>query len=177
MSGNNPLGVGNDDYNDKEYRLQGSAYLEYKILPTLTFKTTNGVEFLFLESHQYWSPEGSKAGREATAFNIWTTDIRYTTSNTLTYDQTFGDHHVRAMAGQEAMTDTYKYLYGYSPGVDPQIPYPTTAPAANDQVDYSLVEETLMSYFGYLEYSYARKYSVQATLRTDGSSLFGSSKK
>ena len=177
MSGNNPLGVGNDDYNDKEYRLQGSAYLEYKILPTLTFKTTNGVEFLFLESHQYWSPEGSKAGREATAFNIWTTDIRYTTSNTLTYDQTFGDHHVRAMAGQEAMTDTYKYLYGYSPGVDPQIPYPTTAPAANDQVDYSLVEETLMSYFGYLEYSYARKYSVQATLRTDGSSLFGSNKK
>ena len=177
MSNNNPLGVGNDDYNDKEYRLQGSAYLEYKILPYLTFKTTDGVEFLFLESHQYWSPNGSKAGREATAFNIWTTDIRYTTSNTLTYDQTFGDHHVRAMVGQEAMTDTYKYLYGYSPGVDPQIPYPTTASAEKDQVDYSLVEETLMSYFGYLEYSYARKYSVQATLRTDGSSLFGANKK
>ena len=177
MSGNNPLGVGNDDYNDKEYRLQGSAYLEWKILPYLTFKTTNGVEFLYIESHQYWSPTGSKAGRQATAFNIWTTDIRYTTSNTLTFDKAFGDHHFRAMAGQEAMTDTYKYIYGYSPGVDPQIPYPTTAPAANDQVDYTISEETLLSYFGYAEYSFAHKYSIQATLRTDGSSLFGSNNK
>ena len=178
MSNNNPLAaVGNDIYNDKEYRMQGNVYLEYKILPTLTFKTTNGVEFLYLESRQYWSPNGSKKGRDATAFNIWTTDIRYTTSNTLTYDQTFGDHHVRAMAGQEAMMDTYKYIYGYSPGVDPQIPYPTTAPAANDQVDYNLVEETLESFFGYAEYGFAHKYAIQATLRTDGSSLFGSNKK
>ena len=177
MSGNNPLGVANDDYNDKDYRLQGSAYVEWKILPYLTFKTTDGVEFLYEESHQYWSPTGSKAGRQATAFNIWTTDIRYTTSNTLTFDKTFGEHNVRAMAGQEAMTDTYKYIYGYSPNVDPQIPYPTTSPAESDQVDYYIGEETLLSYFGYLEYSFAHKYSVQATLRTDGSSLFGSDKK
>ena len=177
MSGNNPLGTANDDYNDKEYRLQGSSYIEWKIFPFLTFKTTNGVEFLFIESHQYWSPNGSKKGREATAFNIWTTDIRYTTSNTLTFDKAFGDHHVRVMGGQEAMTDTYKYIYGYSPGVDPQIPYPTTATAEKDQVDYNLVEETLQSYFGYAEYSFAHKYSIQATVRRDGSSLFGSSNK
>ena len=177
MSGNNPMGVANDDYNDKEYRLQGNAYLEWKIFPSLTFKTTNGVEFLYIESHQYWSPEGSKKGRQATVFNIWTTDIRYTTSNTLTFDKSFGDHHYRVMGGQEAMTDTYKYIYGYSPNVDPQIPYPTTATADKDQVDYYIGEETLLSYFGYAEYSFAHKYSIQATLRTDGSSLFGSAKK
>ena len=177
MSNNNPLGTANDDYNDKEYRLQGSSYIEWKIFPSLTFKTTNGVEFLFIESHQYWSPEGSKKGREATAFNIWTTDMRYTTSNTLTFDKAFGDHHVRVMGGQEAMTDTYKYIYGYSPGVDPLIPYPTTATAEKDQVDYNIVEETLQSFFGYAEYSFAHKYSIQATVRRDGSSLFGSANK
>jgi TonB-linked SusC/RagA family outer membrane protein len=177
MSNNNPLGTANDDYNDKEYRLQGTSYIEWKIFPFLTLKTTNGVEFLFIESHQYWSPNGSKKGREATAFNIWTTDMRYTTSNTLTFDKAFGEHHVRAMAGQEAMTDTYKYIYGYSPGVDPLIPYPTTATAEKDQVDYNLVEETLQSFFGYVEYSFAHKYSIQATLRRDGSSLFGSANK
>ena len=177
MSGNNPLGTANDDYNDKEYRLQGTSYIEWKIFPFLTFKTTNGVEFLFIESHQYWSPNGSKKGREATAFNIWTTDIRYTTSNTLTFDKAFGDHHVRVMGGQEAMTDTYKYIYGYSPGVDPLIPYPTTSTAESDQVDYYVGEETLQSFFGYAEYSFAHKYSLQATLRRDGSSLFGSANK
>ena len=178
MSGNNPLAAAeNDEYNDKEYRLQGSAYLEWKILPNLTFKTTDGVEFLFIDSRQYWSPDGGKKGREATLFTIWTTDMRYTTSNTLTFDQTFGEHHVRAMAGQEAMMDTYKYIYGYSPGVDPKIPYPNTATADKDQVEFSLVEETLESFFGYAEYSFAHKYSLQATLRTDGSSLFGSNKK
>ncbi len=177
MSGNNPLGTANDDYNDKEYRLQGTSYIEWKPFSFLTFKTTNGVEFLFIESHQYWSPNGSKKGSEATAFNIWTTDIRYTTSNTLTFDKAFGDHHVRVMGGQEAMTDTYKYIYGYSPGVDPLIPYPTTSTAEKDRVDYSIVEETLQSFFGYVEYSFAHKYSLQATLRRDGSSLFGSANK
>ncbi|MBP5488927.1 MAG: TonB-dependent receptor [Bacteroidales bacterium] len=179
MNQSNPLGVGNDDYNDKDYRLQGSAYLEWKILPYLTFKTTDGVEFVYVDSRQYWSPEGgSKRGATATmAYQYHSNDIRYTTSNTLTFDKSFGDHNVRAMAGQEAMIDTYKALGGYSPGVDPNIPYATTGTAASDEVEYGFVEETLESFFGYLEYSYGHKYSLQATLRTDGSSLFGADKK
>ncbi len=179
MSGTNPLGVGNDEYNDKDYRLQGSVYLEWKILPYLTFKTTDGVEFLLVDSRQYWSPNGSKLrGSTSTmAYSLFTNDIRYTTSNTLTFDKAFGEHHVRAMAGQEAMTETYKVLGGYSPGVDPNIPYHTTGTAASDEVEYSFSEETLLSYFGYAEYSFAHKYSIQATLRTDGSSLFGADTK
>ncbi|MBR1632407.1 MAG: TonB-dependent receptor [Bacteroidales bacterium] len=164
-----------DVYNDKEYRVQASSYLEWKPFPFLTLKTTDGVEYVDLDSRQYWSDVTNQG--TATLFTIWTRDIRYTTSNTITFDKTFGEHNVRVMGGQEAMTDDYQYLYGYSPGVDPLIPYPTTSTAEKDQVDYTLSQESLMSFFGYAEYSFAHKYSLQATIRTDGSSLFGENKK
>ena len=161
-----------DIYNDKDYRLQGSLYLEWKPIPQLSFKTTDGIEFLYESSKQYWAPETNEGS--TTLWLIGTKDVRYTTSNTITYDDKFGDHSVRVLVGQEAMTDTYDYLGGQSPNVDPLIPYPTTSTAAQDEVLYNFSEESMLSFFGVADYNYLNKYYLQASLRADGSSLFGS---
>lgn len=160
-----------DTYNDKDYRLQGSLYLEWSPLKCLTFKTNNAVEFVYMDSKQYWAPETNEG--VATLFKYWTKDIRYTTSNTVTYDDKFGKHSLRVLAGQEAMLDTYDYIYGYSPDVNPLIPYPTTSTPAADKVSYDLAEESMLSFFGVADYNYDNKYYVQASVRADGSSLFG----
>ncbi len=162
-----------DADNDKDYRLQGSLYLEWKPIRQLTFKTNNGVEFVYVDSRQYWSDYTNQG--EATLWKYWSKDIRYTTSNTITYNDMFGDHSVRVLVGQEAMTDKYDMLGGKSPNVDPQIPYPSTSTTAEDNLSYSLSEESILSFFGVADYNYLNKYYLQASVRADGSSLFGSS--
>lgn len=164
-----------DINNDKTYRLQGSLYLEWKPIRQLTFKTNNSVEFSLNQARQNRSAYTHQGS--ATDFEYINKQIRYTTSNTATFDDKYGDHSVRVLAGQEAMSETYDMLGGYSPGVDPAIPYPTTGKGETDQVDFNLVEETLLSFFGVADYNYARRYFFQASVRADGSSLFGAQNK
>ncbi len=165
-----------DTYNDKEYRVQGNMFLEWKPIPQLSIKTTNALEATLVDSKQYWAPETNEGS--TTLFKIWSKDFRYTTSNTITYSDLFADSHsVRVTAGQEAMTETYDYLGGVSPNVDPMIPFPTTSTAAQDEVLYAISEETLLSFFGIADYNYMEKYFAQASIRADGSSLFGENNK
>ena len=172
-SDTNPRAVAEyDEYNDKDYRLNGTMFLEWRPVKNVALKTTDGVEYVAEYSRQYWNPYTHKD--VATLFNIWTKDIRYTTSNTATYDNQVGEHNFHVVLGQEAFIDTYDYIYGYSPKVDPQIPYPTTSTAADDQIDYSYNERTLLSFFGIANYNFADKYFLSASVRRDGSSVFGS---
>ena len=160
-----------DVYNDKDYRLQGSIYLEWSPIKQLTFKTTNALEFVYVDSKQYWAPETNEG--TTTLWKYWSKDLRFTTSNTVTYDDKFGNHSVRVLAGQEAMVDTYDYLGGKSPNVNPLIPFPNTSTAATDQVYYNLSDESMVSFFGVADYNYDNKYYFQGSVRADGSSLFG----
>ena len=164
-----------DENNDKDYRLNANIFLEWKPIKQLTFKTNNSVEFDYVDSRQYRNPYTNQG--TATLFTYWNKDIRYTTSNTITYDDKFGDHSLRLLVGQEAMYDKFDLLGGYSPNVDPAIPYPTTGVGDTDQVDFGLSEESLLSFFGVADYNYLGKYYLSASVRADGSSLFGSSNK
>ncbi len=175
-SDTNPAAIAQyDTYNDKDYRLQGSIYLEWSPIRQLIFKTTNALEFVYVDSKQYWAPETNQG--TATLFKYWTKDLRYTTSNTITYADVFASHSVRFLAGQEAMLDTYDYLGGYSPNVNPLIPFPNTSTPEADEVDYNLSDESMLSFFGVADYNYDNKYFFQGSVRADGSSLFGSQNK
>ena len=71
------------------------------------------------------------------------------------------------------MVDTYDYLGGYSPNVNPLIPFPNTSTPEADEVAYSLSDESMVSVFGVADYNYDNKYYFQGSVRADGSSLFG----
>lgn len=165
-----------DENNDKEYRLNGTMFLEWKPIKQLSFKTNNSAEASFIDSRNFNSPLADPDG-ESSLYTYRTKEIRYTTSNTATYSDLFGDHSVRLLAGQEAMINTYDYLGVASPDVDIDIPYPTTSTAEKDQGDYYYSQYSLLSFFGVADYNYANKYYLSASVRADGSSLFGSKNK
>ncbi len=165
-----------DENNDKEYRLNGTMFLEWKPIRQLTFKTNNSAEASFIDSRNYNNPVADPDG-QSSLYTYRTKEIRYTTSNTATYSDLFGQHSVRVLAGQEAMINTYDYLGVASPNVDPDIPYPTTSTAAKDQGDFNYAQYTLLSFFGVADYNFANKYFLSASVRADGSSLFGSENK
>ena len=165
-----------DEYNDKEYRFNGTMFLEWKPIKQLTLKTTNSAEASFMDSRNYNSDIADPDG-QTSLITLASKEIRYTTSNTVTYQDLFGQHSVRVLAGQEAMINTYDYVGLDSPNVDPAIPYPTTAIASEDSAYYTWSQYSLLSFFGVADYNYANKYFVSASLRADGISLFGSANK
>ena len=101
--------------------------------------------------------------------------------NTLTYDKTFGDHSFAVVLGQSAMKSKGDYLSGNRWNlVNPD--KPSINYATGDVVDgiaqFGVVgapwaEHTLSSLFARLSYNYAERYMLQATVRRDGSSRFG----
>ena len=159
-----------DDQWEKQYRVMGNMFLEWKPVKGLVLKTNNAAELTFGEGRRYWAPETNEGET-----NLQLSNVRHrllTTSNTATYSRDFDDHSFRILGGQEAMQRVFTYNYSSSPNVDPNIPFPNTSTSDLDGVDYDTNTRTLMSFFGILDYNYASKYYLQASIRTDGSSLF-----
>lgn len=171
-SNTNPLYTAKyDNQWEKQYRLQGTMYLQWEPIKNLVIKTNNSAEGTFGEGRRYWAPyPGVSTGTLQTSNTYY---LQLTTSNTISYNNTWGDHGFSVLAGQEAMYNDYKYYYAYAPSVDGSVPYLNTSVPAQDEVAYDASKETLLSFFGRAEYDYASRYYVNASIRGDGSSLFG----
>lgn len=160
-----------DNQWEKQYRFNGSMYLELKPMKGLSIKTTNAAEMSFNEGRRYWSPLSGKDQSPT----LQTTQVQYrllTTSNTITYENTFGKNYVRGLIGQEATARDFEENYQYSYELNPDIPYHVAGNSTND-LDYAVNRRTLMSFFGIFDYNYDSRYYLQASIRGDGSSLFG----
>jgi len=157
---------------EKQYRLNGNGYLEYNIIEGLTARTTNGIELTDGEGMRLWAPEATYGAERGTLQTSRTRYLLLTTSNTLNYSNEFDRHSVSVVAGQEASRYDYNGYYIYSPGVHPDMPFPSSATAADDDADYYESAYTLLSFFGVANYNFDRKYYFQASLRSDASSRF-----
>ncbi len=91
--------------------------------------------------------------------------------NTLNYEKTFGQHSLAVLVGQMYQKDDGVYRQGSAEGfVKPYLPVLSNGAIS----DASGTEDShvLASYLGRVNYSFADKYLVTATLRRDGSSRF-----
>jgi TonB-linked SusC/RagA family outer membrane protein len=89
--------------------------------------------------------------------------------NTLTYDGTFGLHHVNLVVGQTYEEETTNTLTGW--GVNFSEPYFLQLQNANDTYSSSNeYKHALASYIARLNYDYDGKYLLSAIIRRDGSS-------
>ncbi len=160
-----------DDQWEKQYRIHGTAYLQWEPVRNLIFKTNNSVETTFGEGRRYWAPDPGDA--EGTLQVSTTQYVTLTTSNTVTYNFALSNHNFNLLAGQEAMRRTFHEYYMYG-NVDANIPYPSTMVSAEDENEYGGNARTLLSFFGQFDYNYDNRYYLKASVREDGSSLFGS---
>lgn len=176
-SDTNPIQAANTNVSwDKQYRLQGTAYLEYKPIDKLTLKTNNSVELTNGEARQFVQ-QITGYTQDAVYSNRYNFQL-LTTSNTAQYaDDIDGKHVYSVLVGQEAQNYKQSYLDGNSPNINLDIPYPTTSTQADDQVGYFETAYTMLSFFGNLDYNYNSKYFLHASIRWDGSSRFGENNK
>lgn len=122
-------------------------------------------------------------------------NITWQIENTLTYDKVFGKHTIGVVLGQSALKYSGSQLGGSRWNlVNPNKP---SIDYATGNIDYTydasgsisgataqfsvygapFVEHTMASMFARLSYNYDERYMVQATVRRDGSSRFGSNNK
>lgn len=105
--------------------------------------------------------------------------------NTLIYDKSFGKHSLSVVLGQSAFKNKGNYLGGTRYNlIDPtgnkaSIAYATGLAENGDMSVWGgpTSPHTMASLFGRISYNYAERYMLQATVRRDGSSRFGSNNK
>ena len=167
----------NTDRQNRSDVIRGSLALTHKFKPNFylrvsgTYQIDNRKETLFFGEDTYQGSRGTDH------INGTVTSRRYqtlSTTNTLTYKKKIGKHNMTFLAGLEAQKRDYEYarmknseiptdLFGIAKldlGIAPSIP--VTLESGN----------TLLSYFGRVNYAYKSKYLVTATMRADGSSKF-----
>ncbi len=161
-----------DDQFENENRLQGSMFVEYEPIAGLKFKSNNAAEYTDAEGRRYWSPDADFAGN-ATLQTTRTKYAQLTSSNTVSYNKYVSDHNIGVLAGFEALYHMHNVYYISSQDVDPAIPFPNTGVSDTDEGNYFETMYSMASFFGILDYNYASRYYLRASIRTDGSSRFG----
>jgi hypothetical protein len=123
-------------------------------------------------------------GVNGSAFRSTFQNTTKTLESFLTWNKKFGSHSVNAVVGYSWQDNTYGEGFqtsstnfptdnlGYSNLVLGN-PYGITSYRINLGADLTYGEVKLISDFGRLNYSYKDKYMLQASLRRDGSSVFG----
>ncbi|MFD2569030.1 SusC/RagA family TonB-linked outer membrane protein [Spirosoma soli] len=170
----------------KRFRTLGSLYGEYQLAKGLFFKTTVNLDNTDNSAKTYvpYSIAGTLPTRQAQLTTL--TSGTYNTyrrrtfvnENTLSYSTVIQDKHDLALlAGLSYNSDKFEAANmssngGFSSNVI------TTLNAANALTGNTTETlNVLLSYFGRVQYSYANKYLLSASLRRDGSSRFGANTK
>jgi TonB-linked SusC/RagA family outer membrane protein len=163
---------------DNTWDIIGDVFAEVDFLKHFTARTSFGgtinnqyyYNFNFNQYNEKQGHDGENSYSENALYNssyIWT--------NTLNYSNTFGKHSVKILAGSEAINN-----YGRSVGggswnfFSTNFNYLILNNGVSNITNYSTAYSNgLFSLFGRLDYSYNDKYLLGATLRRDGSSVFG----
>ena len=142
----------------------------------MSFWGSNGyTKKYYLTTNNY--SNRTSASQESDRGTVWQLE------NILSYDKTFGDHSFNIVLGQSAMKNT-----GWTLGASrnniinlnkPYINGASGLAADGDRDGWGGPSDphTLSSMFARLSYNYAERYMLQATVRRDGSSRFGSNNK
>lgn len=177
----NPLiRIANNKDNTVDNKLLGSAYLKLKPLEGLSITSRIGLDLAYQSFNSYSPSYYANTDTRNTSPMIDIDERRWSTwlwENFASYNKSFGEHNLSLVAGLSAQEYKYNYIETESgPMVreEETYRYPNwVLTEDNDDVDGSMERITQQSYFGRVSYDYANKYMLQATLRRDGSSLFG----
>ncbi len=166
--------------NIKKYRIFNSIYAEANIINGLKYRVNFGPDFSVSRAARFTgSQTNDRKGGDPTASNNNQFGFNYTLENILTYNKTFGNHSLGVTALQSIQRDNFEYNNQSVQGVpaESQQFYNTGNASLVLGVGSNLIQWTLNSFMGRINYDYKDKYLITATIRRDGSSRFGENTK
>lgn len=182
MNIDNPLAIGNGkDALSNLYRTFGTVYGEYQLVEGLTAKLNIGGDVISQRRDTYVNRltiEGNAAGGIASI--LQGKNSNYLAEATLNYNRTFENSSLNAVAGMTGQRFINDDFSAEARG------FPADATGTNNlnlgdptthRTSSGKSINSLLSYLGRVNYTYADKYLITAALRIDGSSRFGTNNK
>lgn len=166
--------------NTKKYRIFNSIYAEVKILEGLTYRLNLGPDFTMSRWGRFIGSETNARRRgDAQAFNENRFGFNMTMENIVNYNKAFGKHSLNVTAVQSIQKDNFERYRTEVQGIPAQAQsfYSLNSATSVLGVQSNLVEWTIASLMGRINYSFDDKYLVTLTMRRDGSSRFGENTK
>ena len=150
----------------------GTIYTNIKLTDWLSYKFTAGMDYAngrfdgFLPIYN----DGNRSRTNATLTKNKTEFFSRVFTNALTFEKTFGNHYLNILAVGERQDANYRELN--TSGLRPDNNINQLQGIANASVNSILNQNVLLSYVGRVNYEYAGKYLIGASVRRDGSSKF-----
>jgi TonB-linked SusC/RagA family outer membrane protein len=175
----NPLAVAMDTkVSNKLNRLLANVSAEYKISRDLNFKVLFGGSvlntkgMLFKPQKPYFFNDLPTGSDNSSQITNWLTEY------TLNYQKSFGKHNVTGLLGYTVQKENGE-TNSLSSNRFPNNLVPTLSAVGNliTAGTSTQYEWSLLSYLARLNYNYNSKYYITASIRTDGSSRFGTENK
>ena len=183
-NGDNPIAFTNDGGLKKQRKPTAvvSAALVYK--PVEWLKLEGSYALNYWENHisqfnkavQTYKYDGSpyyRAPQKSTFVDETQRNLRNLLTATATFDKSFGDHHVTAIAGYQQEDQRYDMHKGQRENYAfPDYPVLDAGGEENQKAYGNSWQWSLRSWFGRVNYDYQGKYLFEANVRYDGSSRF-----
>lgn len=178
-----PLATIESEQRDKRNRILSiNGDIQIKFTKELSYRGTAGIRKRTINTDIFYS-ERSKQAKNAGAPYGWKEQEEqqsFMYNNVLTWDKIFkGKHHLTLIGGQEFIEYKTNYLRAGARQFD-KVNFglaDMSLGASPDKVITSLGSDKMLSYFMRANYNLMERYLFAASLRTDGSSKFGSNHK
>lgn len=170
------------DWTLKRYRVFGNVFAEIKFMENLKFRTMLGMDLLFSDEKLFksrlsaaiYDPTSLSEGRVIDRNVVW--------NNLLEYNTSFNNsnHRIGAIIGMEVIDNHTDYLGASANNfftTNPNFRYidnSVTQELGDINASGIVSEWGLLSYFAQGSYNFKGRYVLNASVRADGSSRFGS---
>lgn len=160
-----------------------TSYLEFNLIEGLTLKITGSGNIITDNNRTFWDaqsqegvPVGGLAGK---GFVAQARYEQYQNSNILTYDKEIGLHRLNftGVVEEQFQTKTGNVLEASQFAYDPNGLNDLAGADVKNFRTSDAYERKLISYLGRVNYTFANKYLFTASLRKDGSTVFGKNNK
>lgn len=165
------------------HKFVGNFIGDLQIWDNLRYRISYGADLSFWGKDGYTPIFYLRENHESSFSRAYSSSERglvWQIENTLSYDKTIGQHSFSILLGQSAKESSGHSLWGARnnlisygrPYIDAATG--TAADGDRDATGAPHVKAKLASYFARASYNFDERYMIQATVRRDGSSRFGS---
>jgi TonB-dependent starch-binding outer membrane protein SusC len=181
----NPVGLlNNETQNQKVINQLANVTLKVNLLPSLTYNANVSLQNTELQYNQY-SKQASTMHLGANGYAVRSEYANKTTlaENYLTFDKTFAKHNIKVLAGYSWQEDRLNdgFQAANSNFITDDLLYNNLSLGSSpekvnnaDRFGTATIQTLrIVSFYSRLNYQFNNKYLLQATVRRDGSSAFG----
>lgn len=165
-----------------QYKAFGNVYSDLIFLKSFTFRNEVNYDFNVGQNSAFQplvqntttgatilSP--SKLIEDRTISQFWAL------KNYLTFDKTIGKHYVNAVVGHESTLSNFDQVTSSRQNLTNNLQSINAGSATNQSISGGKYLTAYESFFARATYTYNGRYSIQGSIRRDGSSSFGPNKK